>query len=281
MDYKFDFSNKREKNKSKIIFIVIMSVIVIMFVAFFFRKSNNKVVSSVASVVSKPIDMIYNMVIGIKDKTENNASNIDEIIEKNKLLEEENNNLKMEILESQKILDENNTLKEMLNIKKEYQHFELVMGNIIYREHDNWTQTFTINIGAKDGVKVDQPVVHSKGLVGHISEVTDNTAVVTTILDASSAVSVNISTVNEPAVLNGDLELKSKNRLKLTYIPLDTEIALSDMLYTSGIGVMYPSSIPVGRVVEIVNNKNDVNRYALVEPSVDIRKITEVAVIIN
>ena len=277
MDYKFDFSNKREKNKSKIIFIVIMSVIVIMFVAFFFRKSNNKVVSSVASVVSKPIDMIYNMVIGIKDKTENNASNIDEIIEKNKLLEEENNNLKMEILESQKILDENNTLKEMLNIKKEYQHFELVMGN----EHDNWTQTFTINIGAKDGVKVDQPVVHSKGLVGHISEVTDNTAVVTTILDASSAVSVNISTVNEPAVLNGDLELKSKNRLKLTYIPLDTEIALSDMLYTSGIGVMYPSSIPVGRVVEIVNNKNDVNRYALVEPSVDIRKITEVAVIIN
>lgn len=281
MDYKFDFSNKREKNKSKIIFIVIMSVIVIMFVAFFFRKSNNKVVSSVASVVSKPIDMIYNMVIGIKDKTENNASNIDEIIEKNKLLEEENNNLKMEILESQKILDENNILKEMLNIKKEYQHFELVMGNIIYREHDNWTQTFTINIGAKDGVKVDQPVVHSKGLVGHISEVTDNTAVVTTILDASSAVSVNISTVNEPAVLNGDLELKSKNRLKLTYIPLDTEIALSDMLYTSGIGVMYPSSIPVGRVVEIVNNKNDVNRYALVEPSVDIRKITEVAVIIN
>lgn len=281
MDYKFDFSNKREKNKSKIIFIVIMSVIVIMFVAFFFRKNNNKVVSSVASVVSKPIDMIYNMVIGIKDKTENNASNIDEIIEKNKLLEEENNNLKMEILESQKILDENNTLKEMLNIKKEYQHFELVMGNIIYREHDNWTQTFTINIGAKDGVKVDQPVVHSKGLVGHISEVTDNTAVVTTILDASSAVSVNISTVNEPAVLNGDLELKSKNRLKLTYIPLDTEIALSDMLYTSGIGVMYPSSIPVGRVVEIVNNKNDVNRYALVEPSVDIRKITEVAVIIN
>ncbi len=281
MDYKFDFSNKREKNKSKIIFIVIMSVIVIMFVAFFFRKNNNKVVSSVASVVSKPIDMIYNMVIGIKDKTENNASNIDEIIEKNKLLEEENNNLKMEILESQKILDENNILKEMLNIKKEYQHFELVMGNIIYREHDNWTQTFTINIGAKDGVKVDQPVVHSKGLVGHISEVTDNTAVVTTILDASSAVSVNISTVNEPAVLNGDLELKSKNRLKLTYIPLDTEIALSDMLYTSGIGVMYPSSIPVGRVVEIVNNKNDVNRYALVEPSVDIRKITEVAVIIN
>ena len=53
------------------------------------------------------------------------------------------------------------------------------------------------------------------------------------------------------------------------------------MLYTSGIGLMYPSSIPVGKIISIVNNKNDVNRYALVEPSVDISKISEVAVIIN
>ena len=53
------------------------------------------------------------------------------------------------------------------------------------------------------------------------------------------------------------------------------------MLYTSGIGVKYPSSIPVGRIIEIVNNKNDVNRYALIEPCVDINSISEVAVIVN
>jgi len=187
----------------------------------------------------------------------------------------------MKVLESQRILDENITLKEMLNIQKEYQHYDIVMGNIIYREHDNWTQTFTINVGINDGIKLDQTVVHEEGLVGYISNVTETTSVVTTILDSSSSVSVNISTINEPAVVNGDLELKAQNRLKLTYIPLDTEIAISDMLYTSGIGVMYPSSIPVGKIVEIVNSKNDVNRYALVEPCVNINKISEVAVIVN
>ena len=166
-------------------------------------------------------------------------------------------------------------------MKKEYQHYETVMGKIIYREHDNWSQTFTIDVGANDGIKVDQTVVHKDGLVGYISNVTDATATVTTILDASSSVSVSISTANEPAVANGDLELKSKNRLKLTYIPLDTEISISDMLYTSGIGVKYPSSIPVGRIIEVVNSKNDVNRYALIEPCVNINDISEVAVIIN
>lgn len=278
MDYGIDFSNNSQRRKKKIIFIIIFLILAIMFVAFFFRNSNNKMVSNIASFISKPIAVVYN---GINKITDSTSSDIDELRAQNEELKKENEELKIQALETQKIIDENTTLKEMLDIKKEYQHYKTVMGNIIYREHDNWTQTFTIDIGANDGIEIDQTVVHKDGLVGYISNVTQTTAVVTTILDASSSVSVNISTINEPAVVNGDLEIKSQNRLRLTYIPLDTEIAVSDMLYTSGIGVMYPSSIPVGRIVEIVNNKNDVNRYALVEPCVNISKISEVAVIIN
>ncbi len=276
MDYGIDFSNNSQKKKKKIIFIVVFSIFVIMFVAFFFRNSNNKMVSSLASIVSKPIEVVYSIF-----SKNNIPTDVEELRAQNAALEAENEELRLQALETQKILDDNTTLKEMLNIQKEYQHYETVMGKIIYREHDNWTQTFTIDVGTNDGIKLDQTVVHKDGLVGYISSVTDTTAVVTTILDASASVSVNISTINEPAVVNGDLSLKSENKLKLTYIPLDTEIAVSDMLYTSGIGIMYPSSIPVGRIVEIVNNKNDVNRYALVEPCVNISKISEVAVIVN
>lgn len=276
MDYGIDFSNNSQKRKKKIIFIIIFLIFVIMFVAFFFRNNNNKIVSSIASFISKPINFVYETFN--KPKM---SSDIEELRNENETLKAENEKLQLQALEYQRIIDENTTFKEMLNIKKEYQHYDLVMGKIIYREHDNWTQTFTINVGANDGIKLDQTVVHKDGLVGYISNVTQDSAVVTTILDASASVSVNISTINEPAVVNGDLELKAKNRLKLTYIPLDTEIAISDMLYTSGIGVMYPSSIPVGRITEVVNNKNDVNRYALVESCVNISKISEVAVIVN
>ncbi len=278
MDYRYDFSNNKERKLKKIIFIIIFAIFVIMFVCFFLKNSSNVVISKVSSIISTPINLVYSGINSLINKPE---SDIEKLQEENENLKNENEQLKYQILESQKILDENTTFKEMLNIKREYQHYDLVMANIIFREHDNWSQTFTINVGKNDGIEVNQAVVHEKGLVGYISSVSDTTAVVTTILDASSSVSVNISTINEPAVLNGDLELKSKNRLKLTYIPLDTEVAVSDMLYTSGIGVMYPSSIPVGKIVEIVNNKNDVNRYALVEPSVDIKKISEVAVIKN
>lgn len=276
MDYGIDFSNNNRKKKKKIIFIIVFFIFVVMFVAFFFRNNNNKIVSSVASFISKPINIVY----GALNKPKV-SSDVEKLQNENETLRAENEKMQLQALEYQRIIDENTTLKEMLDIKKEYQHYDLVMGNIICREHDNWTQTFTINVGLNDGIQLDQTVVHKDGLVGYISSVTQDNAVVTTILDASASVSVNISTINEPAVVNGDLELKSKNKLKLTYIPLDTEIAISDMLYTSGIGVMYPSSIPVGRITEVVNNKNDVNRYALVEPCVNISKISEVAVIVN
>lgn len=277
MDYGIDFSDNVQKRKKKLIFIGIFIVLVIMFVAFFFRNSNNKVVSKVASFVSKPISVVYNLF----SKDEVDSMDLENLRAEYDALKKQKEELEIQALETQKILDENETLKQMLEIKKEYQHYQTVMGKIIYREHDNWTQTFTINVGTDDGVQVDQTVVHKDGLVGYISSVSQTTSTVTTILDASASVSVSISTVNEPAVVNGDLTLKSQNKLKLTYIPLDTEISVSDMLYTSGIGVKYPSSIPVGRIIEIVNSKNDVNRYALVEPCVDISKISEVAVIIN
>lgn len=277
MDYGYDFSNRREKNRKKIIFIVVATIIVIMFVCFFFKDSNNKVISKVTTVVSAPITFIHNIFSG-DEKVD--ATN-EELIAQNEELKKENEELKLQLIESQRILDENTTLKTMLDISKEYQHFNLKMGKIIFREHDNWTQTFKIDIGSNDGVEKGQAVIHKDGLVGYISSVADTTSVVTTILDPSASVSVNISTINEPAIINGDLELKSKNRMKLTYIPLDTEVSVSDMLYTSGLGQMYPSSIPVGKIIEIVNNKNDVNRYAIVEPCVNISKISEVAVIIN
>ena len=61
MDYGIDFSDNVQKRKKKLIFIAVFVVLVIMFVAFFFRNSNSKVVSKVATVISKPIIVVYDL----------------------------------------------------------------------------------------------------------------------------------------------------------------------------------------------------------------------------
>lgn len=281
MNYRYNFNYKNRSNKKKIIFVIVFFIVVIMIVALFFKNSSNKIVSNVSNVIIYPIKSVYSAFSWMGDSIKNTFTNKESLTEQNKKLEEENTNLKLQVLESNRIQDENESLKNMLDIKKSYNHFNLKLADIIYREHDNWTKTFEIDIGSNDGVKLNQAVVHKDGLVGYISSVNDTSSTVTTILDPSSSVSANISTINEPAMLQGDLALKSKNQLKLDFIELDAEVSIGDMLYTSGLGSIYPSSIPVAKIVEVVSKKNDINRYAIAEPCVDIKSISEVAVIIN
>lgn len=281
MKYKYDFEDRKKVNNKKIIFIIILLLLSFLVSAFFFRNSSNNIVNKISNVVTKPFVAIYNFFDSTTEKFKTYFCDKEALYNKCKELEKTNTELNMKLLESQKILDENTSLKQMLEIKKVFQHFELNMGKIVYREHDNWSKTFTIDVGSNDGIKVNQAVVSKEGLVGYISSVNENSSIVTTILDSSSAVSVKISSANEPAILKGDLDLKSTNRLKLEFIQLDANISISDMLYTSGIGSLYPSSIPVGKIIEIKNSKNDIDRYAIVEPCVNINTISEVAVIIN
>lgn len=281
MNYRYNFDDKKKDTKKKIIFIIIVIIAVIVFSSFFFKGSSNSIVSKISTVVVYPFEKVYEFALGGVNGVKSYFGNSKKLNEEKEELKNQINDLEMQLLESKKILDENTSLKQMLEIKKVYQHFDIKMSKIIYREHDNWTQTFKIDIGESDGIKVNQAVVHKDGLVGYISSIEENTATVTTILDPSSSVSVSISTVNEPAILKGDLNLKSQNRLTLDFIPLDANISIADMLYTSGLGATYPSSIPVGKIIEVVNNKNDMNRYAIVEPNVNIRTISEVGVIIN
>lgn len=281
MKYRYGFDDKKKSNKKRIIFLIVFIICVIMISAMFFRNSSNKIISSISGVISYPIVAVKDAFGWAGESVSDLFVNKDKLIEENKKLEEENNNLKYQVLENKKILEENESLKNMLDIKNSYKHFNLKFGNIIYREHDNFTKTFKIDIGSNDGIKLNQAVVYKEGLVGYISNITETSSTVTTILDPSSAVSVNISTINEPAMLQGDLSLKSKNQLRLDFIELDAEVSIGDMLYTSGLGSMYPSSIPVAKITEVVSKKNDINRYGIAEPCVDIKTISEVAVIIN
>lgn len=281
MNYRYDFEGGSKSKKGKIIFIVIMLIVTVIVASFFFRSSSHSLLANISSAISFPFVKIYEATTGGIDSVRMHFSNVEAVVARNEQLEQEKKELEFQVLETQKILDENEVLKQMLEIKKAFQHFEVKLGKIIYREHDNWTQTFKVDIGKEDGVLLNQAVIHSNGLVGYVTKVEKNTCTITTILDPSSSVSVNISTINEPAILQGDLSLKSNNRLRLESIPLDAEVSASDMLYTSGLGSMYPSSIPVGKIIEVVNNKNDINRYAIVEPNVNIRTISEVGIIIN
>ena len=203
-------------------------------------------------------------------------------------LKEENEKLKADIkqLESQNqrnqiYKEENERLRGMLDLKDTYKDFNLVAANVTGRDSSTWFLSLTIDKGTDDGLKMADTVITSDGLVGHITDIGNNWAMVTTILDSQSTVSVMVERTEDFATVDGDIDLSAKGLCKMTYISKDSTITVGDMVKTSGLGGVYPKGINVGKVTKIHPENKGVSQYAEVEPSVDFNKVYEVFVITN
>ncbi len=63
------------------------------------------------------------------------------------------------------------------------------------------------------------------------------------------------------------------------YIPTDADLVIGDAIETSGMGGIYPKGLLIGKITEIKNTKNVVERYAIVETAVDFSKLETILVV--
>jgi len=273
-------ARKKRRQNNKWVIGIIISVCIIISI-YLLSIINIPFFSDFSSKVVYAIDSVYGSICGLITDGMSYFGNTKKLNEKLTSLENELEQAKISMQEIEVLKSENNDLKQLLNIKDKYNHFEKIYANIITRSYDNWNETFVINKGSKDGVKEKQTVIAADGLVGYISSVQESTSEVTTILDTSSAVSVKISNINKLALVKGDYTLKSKGQLKLVNIPIDTELAVGETIYSSGIGELYQKGIPVGIISEVISKKNDIDRYAIVDMFVNIESLDMVGIIIK
>lgn len=192
-------------------------------------------------------------------------------------MKQKNSELEQSLRELEIIKSENNTLKEYVNLKEKYNEFQTVPAYVINKDISNYNDTIIINVGSKDGVAVNMPVISEKGLVGHIISVTESTAKVQTIIDTASTTSCIITTSRDTLIARGTLN--SSSTLKATFIPTNATILEGDKIETSGLGGIYPKGIHIGTIKKVVNTKNITDRYAIIETAVNFEKLETVLVI--
>ena len=213
-----------------------------------------------------------NAFVFVKNKitgNEQEISDIEQLKQENKQLREER---ELEILKS-----ENNTLKEYLELKNKYGNYNTIPAYLIEKTYSNYEKIIVINVGTKEGIKVNMPVISESGLVGHIISVTENTAKVQVILDTASNVSTEISTSNQSVLIKG---IQGNNtQVKATNIPAETTLMPGDTVFTSGLGGIYPKGILIGTIKEVINTKNEMDRYAYIDAVTNFDKLSTVLVI--
>ncbi len=267
-----------KSKKTSIAGIIITVIILIIIVVVSNIEINN--LSYMESAFGKIIMPIQNGLTYLKNKIAGNNTfftDINNLKQENKELKEENSKLEQSLRELEILKSENIILKEYVNLKDKYAEYKTVPAYVINKDISNYNDTIVINIGTKDSVQVNMPVIADQGLVGHIISVTENTAKVQTIVDTASTVSCTITSTRDNLIARGTLEEEST--LKATYIPTDAMVLQGDSVETSGLGGIYPKGIHIGKIKQVINTKNITNRYAMIETAVDFTKIETVLVI--
>lgn len=180
----------------------------------------------------------------------------------------------------QDIAAENTKLRGQLNFSQT-SVWRSILADIIARESPaagEERRDLVIDKGSQDGLRPGLAVISETGaVVGKVVETKSTTAKIclTVSPDCQLAASVQNSSRTQ-GLTNGDLGLT----VKMEYIPQLEEIAVSDLVVTSGLGGDIPRGLVIGRISSVSSENNDVWQSATIEPLIDFNDLTVVGVVL-
>ena len=171
-------------------------------------------------------------------------------------------------------------LQELYNLDEEYSSYPKVAARIISKDPGNWYDTFMINRGSNDGIRVDNNVIAGKGLVGIVTEVGPNWATVRAIIDDSSNVSAMTVGTDDTCVVEGELELIDEGKLRFSQLyDKDDKVTVGERVVTSNISDKYVEGLFIGYVSEIELDTNNLTKTGTIVTPVDFQHLKDVFVI--
>ena len=268
------------KNKLAVT-IIVLSVAFLGIIIYTINSEEKDAISGSAGSVVSPLQKI---VYGANNKLKGFVDfllNFSEVKEENEKLTSINIELENKLLEYNKFKEENERLREVFKLTESKNNYTYLGSNIIGYSGGNFLNGYIIDKGEKDGIAKDMVVISAKGLVGQVSSVGSNWAIVESLISPNIAVSVMVDSTRESTgILKGYKDNKNNNIVKVENIPLDSEVKEGDVILTSGIGLVYPKEIRVGEVISIETDNVKVMKSATVKPYVDFDNLEELFIVI-
>jgi rod shape-determining protein MreC len=214
-------------------------------------------------------------------KTVDSALPRSELIRELNTLHETNQLLRMELVRRDGVTRENARLRVQLQLKADASG-NMRLARVIGRDPSNWWRTIQIDLGSRDGVRINQPVWTTLGLVGRVQQVSEKRARVVLVGDPSCRVSVKVNETEDNGVLTAAPFTTIDPRLvNLIHLPADTSASPDNTVVTSGLGEIFPANIPVGKIVTVNRSHGSIQTTARVRLAVNSSRLLEVWVMVQ
>lgn len=268
------------RNNGILILIIAILLALITAVVSIFMGGIANPLANVVGIVSTPVRNGINAVVSWAEDRYSTAFEQEQRDAELEELRQKVAELEKQLRQAEADREENERYKSLLGLRAGREEYELESATVTARGNSNWSSTLTISKGSSLGVEVNDCVVDQYwNLVGIVSEVGLNWATVTTVVDSGTELGGQISRTGGTAILEGDFALMGEGKLKLSYLPENSELITNDLILTSGQGGVYPPGLPVGHIEEVRTDPSGMTQYAVIIPETDLNSLSQVFVI--
>ena len=200
--------------------------------------------------------------------------------QENLRLKEQLSRMQLENAQAREAMQENQRLNQALQLRAP-QGWAGIWAKTAYREPSQWNSV-VIDKGQEEGIlpraaaiayQDGQPV-----LAGVVLETNEHTAKVLLLRDEDFSAAVYTLPSQEEALLSG----AGPAELKLSYLPLLSNVQEGELVYTSASSSIFPAGILVGKVTAVERKENTSSSVsARVEPAAEGRAFREFFILVR
>ena len=161
--------------------------------------------------------------------------------------------------------------------------YRFVPANVI-AAGGGFSDTVTLDVGSKDGIKPDETVLNGSGFVGTVTQVSADTSTVLLASDASSVVGVQMADGGQIGDVTGTgKSLSGSGLLRLSLFDANTVLKPGQEVITYASVGDQPEvpGVPVGTIVSVSSSAGSLTQTAMVRPFVSFTALGVVGVVVE
>lgn len=273
---------RRKKKSNKSFMITTILLLILIFASSMsddLVKAGNNITNTIFKPINKVAYSISSEIINTVEDTFGSKQTRSELLK----VKAENNRLLKENANLTEIINSKDYLKAeadaLINTDYKYMKAQIVNSDV-----NSMQESFYIDRGKNDGIKINEVVLqaignsdYSSAVIGKIVAVNDTTAKVETIKNSSNDVSFINSRSGDYGVID---DFKNKT-ISGYMLEVDSDVKESDILLTSGIGGVYPKGLYLGTIANVNMSNDSLRKNITVDSPVDFSHLYRVLILQN
>lgn len=202
-----------------------------------------------------------------------------ELLRQNEALRRENQELRSQLQQAAETARENARLRQLVGWKPPGP-WQRKLARVVFRDPANWWRTVQIDVGARDGVRENLPVLTTDGLVGRIAAVGLARSQVVLVGDPNCRVAAVVENETRDLGIIGASTPLDHSLVEMNcYLARGSNLQPGQWVKTSGQGGIFPRGIPIGQVADTRQVEYGLYTEAHVKLAVNLNGLEEVWVL--